>query len=233
MKRMLANLLMIVFLIPGCDTQKFFGYNYDAEDFAQIASFTGTVTDVFSGYPIAGATIQIENQSAKTDNAGHYSFDYVLSEDASLGKITQITISAKNYLPYIEQRAILPESVPLTIALEYGAPIIEQTGCYNMTYCQAIIFDYQGAQDIDYVNAHFKYYAQNNTVTREIDVRLNLKSLSGNVGHFQAIVEPFGQLGDSLGRAYTIKAVDKFGFSASLLHINSIRNPDPLLFDPF
>jgi len=63
MTRMLINFLMIIFLLLSCDTEKYFSYNYDAREFSEIASFSGTVTNVFTGARVPGATIRIEDQS--------------------------------------------------------------------------------------------------------------------------------------------------------------------------
>lgn len=235
MNRMLVNLLMIIFLLLSCDTEKYFSYNYDAREFSEIASFSGTITNVFTGARVPGATIRIEDQSTETNMQGFYRLDYVLSADAKLSKEIDIEVIAFNYLPYTQTQSIFPGDFPLDVELEYGAPIIQKTGCNNMTFCQAVVFDYQGTDDIEAVTAHLTYFARNghNLITRKVDVKLNLKeTVSENTAHFQVIVEPISQLGDSLGRYYTITAVDKFGFSDNLLHINDLKNPDTLLFDP-
>lgn len=233
MSKTLANLLTIIFLLLSCDTEKYFSYNYNAKEFSEIASFSGTVTNVFTGLSVPDATIRIEDQSTVTDRRGFYRLDYVLSADAKLSKEIVIEVTAHNFLPYIQTQSIFPGEFPLDVALEYGAPIIQKTGCNNMTFCQAVIFDYQGADDIDSVTAHFQYFGNNNTVTKEIDVQLARKeNVSANVAHFQAIVQPYNPEGDSLGRAYWIKAFDKEAFYDSMLHINDLKNPDTLLFVP-
>jgi hypothetical protein len=231
---MLLNILITFFLLPACDTKKYFSYNYDASEFKEVASFSGTVTNVFTGARVSNATVRIEDQSTTTNLQGIYRLDYLLSEDAKLNKAIDIEITARNYLPYTQTQSIFPGEFPLDVALEYGAPIILKTGCNDMTYCQAVIFDYQAANDIDSVTAHFQYFGNNHMITREIDVRLSRKeNVSANVAHFQAIVQPFTPEGDSLGRAYWLKAFDREALYDSVMHINDLKRPDTLLFEPF
>lgn len=231
MNRMLTSLLMIIFLLLSCDTEKYFSYNYDAREFSEIASFSGTVTNVFTGAKVPGAIIRIEDQNTVTDMQGFYRLDYVLSADAKLSKQIDIEVVAFNYLPYTQTQSIFPGDFSLDVELEYGAPIIEETGCYDMTFCQAIVFDYQGANNIQTVSAHFQYIGENNLVTHEFDIELaQIRIVTPERAHYLAIVDPSSPIYGTLSRSYTVTAMDQEGFSHTILHKNDEKNPDPLIF---
>lgn len=223
--------LSLLLLTGGCNSEKYLGYNYEAENYLEIASFYGKVSNGFTGEDVPFASIRIEEQGATADARGNYRFNYRLSNDARLGKEVELVISAANYFPYVERKSVFPGAFELNISLEYAAPIIEATGCYDMTFCQAIVFDYQGVNDIDTVTAHFQYLGANNTVTYEFDVGLKrLRTVSANRAHYQAIVNPVSPQYGTLNRWYTVTARDKSGYSHALQHKNDPRNPDSLLF---
>lgn len=223
--------LWVCLPFSACDSQKYFGYNYEAEMFVEIASFYGRVTNGFTGESVPFATIRIEDQGAMADARGNYRFNYRLSNDARLGKELELVIAAPNYFPHVQRKPVFPGTFELNVSLEYAAPIIELTGCFDMTFCQAIVFDYQGVNDIDTVTAHFQYLGANSTVTYEFDAGLKrLRTVSPNRAHYQATVEPVSPQYGTLSRWYTVTARDKSGYSHSLQHKNDEKNPDPLLF---
>lgn len=231
MKKLYFAVLSVFLISGGCDTQKYLGYNYEAENYVEIASFYGRVSNSFTGEYVPFATIRIEEQGARADERGNYRFNYRLSNDARLGKEVELVISAPNYFPHLEKKSVFPGTFELNVSLGYAAPIIESTGCYDMTFCQAIVFDYQGVEDIDTVSAHFQYIGANNTVTYEFDAGLKrLRTVSPNRAHYQAAVEPVSPQYGTLNRWYTVTARDKSGYSHSLQHKNDEKNPDPLLF---
>lgn len=231
MKKLCLIILAFFFLLSACDTQKYYSYNYDANEFSEIASFSGRVTDLFTGESVPYATVQIENQSVVADLGGNYRLDYVLSKDAKLSKQIDIVVSAQNYLPNIQTQSIFAGVFPLDIELEYGAPIIEATVFYELSICQAIIFDYQGTVDIDSVTAHFQYYGENNTIIHEFDTTLvPVRTVSPNRAHYQIVVESVSPLYGQIDNHHIITVFDKNGFSDSEIHKNDPKHPDPLIF---
>ncbi len=228
-------ILLCSALIIGCDTEKFLGYNYDAEKFTETAFVSGKVTNKFTDKPVKEATIQIGQQRSLTNDLGFFTMDYILTEDAKLNKEIPITVSAEDYHSLTSSRVITPDSIEIDFRLEFAAPIIEATVNFQLTYCQAIIFDYQGINNIDTVFAHFQYVNSSTfLVVREFDAGLEQKQVvSENRGYYQTTVVPSViENNDTLflSPTYTITAKDKSGFSDVKVHTNNSFNPDTLLF---
>lgn len=234
----LVNLLMIIFLFPGCDTEKYWGYKYDAEELTKQTKVFGKVTNLFTNEPVWRATVQINDQFTTTNLNGEYFLNYLLSKDDEFNKEARVIVSAQNYHSTTVSTLIFEDQLELNVQLEYGAPIIEATVNYQLTYCQAIIFDYQGVDDIDSVYGHFRYISDSSGfVAREIDTILTRKHIvSPNRAYYQVIVEPVISEGNDtlrLSPTHSITAIDKSDFTSLREHTNNILyNPDTLLFDP-
>jgi hypothetical protein len=219
----------------GCDSDKFFSYNYSAEQFVELSTVTGTVTNLFTGDPVREATVTIGAQSTLTNSDGVYRLDYALTADDELGREVPISISAENYHSFSTSRQFFPQPVELNFRLKYGAPIIEAISFFDLTYCQAMVFDYQGAEDIDTVYAEIAYL---DTITNLVTARFTLglqrkQGVDANRAYYQLEVARQDPQYGNASPAVTVTAVDKSGFSDRDEHINNEDfDPDTLLFDP-
>jgi hypothetical protein len=226
-------ILILLFCSLSCNDNKFWGYNYDADLSTSSATISGTVTNVFTDQPVYKAKIQIGNHLTSTDIYGEYIVEYILTEDDQRDREVPIQIEADKYFPYTTQKPIYPTQTELNFTLEYAAPIIKATGCYQQTYCQAIVLDYQGVDDIETVSARFAYFdTALNTITYQFEKELTRKQIvTENLAYYQTEVNPVTAYG-LLGRTYTIRANDKSGYFTEIEHTNNTFAPDTLLFAP-
>jgi hypothetical protein len=237
MYKWLLSTLTVILFFSGCDADRYLGYNYEADQFNKEARIIGKVSNLFTNEPVWKATVQINDFSTVTNLAGEYSLNYILSKDDEFNKEALIIVSAKNYHSDTTLTLIFEGQTEKNFQLEYGAPIIEATVNYQLTYCQAIIFDYQGVDDIVSVYGHFRYLSDSSGyVALELDTTLTRKeTVSANRSYYQVKVEPVIADGNDtlrLSPTHSITAIDKSGFSSVREHTNSVFNPDTLLFDP-
>jgi hypothetical protein len=237
MDKKLLNTLTVILFFFSCDTEKYLGYNYEADQFTKEARIIGKVTNLFTNEPVWRAAVQINDFSTITNVDGEYSLGYILSQDDEFNKEALIIVSAINYHSDTTLTLIFEDQIEKNFQLEYGAPIIEATVNYQLTCCQAIIFDYQGVDDIVSVQGHFRYFSDSSGyVALEFDTTLTRKdTVSANRAYYQAKVEPVIADGIDtlrLSPTHSITAIDKSGFTSVKEHTNSIFNPDTLLFDP-
>jgi hypothetical protein len=226
-------IFILFFCSLSCHDDKFWGYNYDADLSISSATISGTVTNIFTDQPVHKAKIQIGNHLTSTDIYGEYILEYILTEDDERDRKVTIQIEADRYFPYAAQKIIYPTQTELNFTLEYAAPIIKATGCYLQTYCQAIVLDYQGVDDIEKVSARFVYYdTTSNTISHQFEKELTRKQIvTENLAYYQTEVNPITAYG-ILGATYTIRASDKSGYFTEIDHTNNSFAPDTLLFTP-
>jgi len=226
--------ILIFFLVLGCDSDKYLGYNYDAERLANTASFSGKITNKFTGLPVSSATISInDDQMGFTDIIGNYQLTYVLSEDAVFGKRVPFSVTATKFFTFDTTIKVFPGSIELDFPLEYAAPMIESTVLVfveNEPVCQAIVSDYQGADDMVSAIARFNYIDSNDLIATRLNMALdNIKTPAAMTIYYQG--KPPGSIdGYALSGAYTLTVTDKSGFFDVFEHTFNPFSPDTLLF---
>ena len=210
-------LLFVFLLYINCDTDKFFGYNYDAESLIESAPISGRITNIFTSVPVASAKIKIGPYETLTDKDGDYLLVYPLGTDEERDKFIPIIVTAPNYFPDSLETIIYPQPLEINFSLEYGAPNIESSSITQrdpvMVNCDATVFDYQGVDDIDTVTAVFTYFDTSNIRT-ELPVDMTrIQILSDNRAAYQCttriVNRPYGILNT---KAWQIIATDKAGF---------------------
>lgn len=249
LKMTLPALFLIVTMgFHSCDSDKFLGFNYEAETFTEVAQITGEVRNIFTGDIVRGALVKIGIQTTVTDANGRFQIEYALTEDDKLNRPVPIQASAENYLPFNRTRVMFPQPTQINIQMEYGAPIIQATTFQGLTYCQAIVLDYQGVDDVDSVYGQFGYInLDSNFIAQVVDFRLErVDVVSENLAYYQGIIPrqmaiisdtsdtTGGRVPDSLliSPTYTLFATDKSGFIDRKDHTNNSFDPDTFLFDP-
>ncbi len=256
MKHLLKFALPVVFTVfmtglNSCNEDKFLGFNYEAEQFIEIASISGEVRNIFTGDIVRNARIKIGSQVTFSNNEGKYQMEYTLTEDDRLNRAAPIEASAQDYHPFFSSRVIFPQPTEINISMVYGSPIIETTTFFGLNICQAIVMDYQGVNDIDSVFGEFAYLNpdSNNRVQQFVNTTLQrVGSISDNRARFEALIPvQIALLPDTtdttgtgdrppdtlfVSPTYNLIAVDKSGFTDRISHTNNSFNPDTLLFDP-
>jgi hypothetical protein len=210
-------LLLSLLTLINCDTDRFLGYNYEAESLVESAPISGRVTNIFTSAPVTSATIKIGSYETLTDINGGYLLVYSLGTDEERDRPIPVTVSAPNYFSKSLETIIYPQALELNFSLEYAAPIIESaviTPRDILTVnCDATVFDYQGVDDIDSVIAVFTYFDSLKART-EIPVDMTrLQILSQNRAAYQCTARYVNRLyGDLNTKGFQIIAKDKSGF---------------------
>ena len=218
-------------LCTNCDTEKFTGYSYEAEQLAEIAQISGTVVNLFTNQAIRQPTVMAEGVTAIGDVNGQYDMEILLTDDLRQNRTVEIIASAPDFKSDTIVTILAPDQLAFDFRLEYQAPIIEAASFYELRLCQAVIFDYQSLDNIDQVTATLRRLNENNEVVEVLELPMQLLFTTNNGrGHYQARLEDREPLRPS--PSYGISAEDADGFSASIEYLNDVfRNPDPLLFD--
>ncbi len=202
-------------LLVCCDSDKYLGYNYSAEELDNRVTVTGQVRDFFTGLPVANATVNFGGVVTSTLGDGSYRLVYILQADESFGRAVTVTFTRDKYFPLQSSLVIYPLDNSLEARLIYAAPIIRSSS-FQDSVCTATVFDYQGVADIDSVFATVTYVDVDSgyTVPRTFPMQL-LRQLDDNTGVFQAIVKDSLDAGRLDRHRYSIFVIDKSNFTDS------------------
>ena len=146
-------LLLCPLLLWQCDTQKFIDFDYDARPLARTVEVAGIVSNVFTGEPVPSAQLSFEGQLTSTDENGEYDGHYLLSLDDNANRPVPIYITAEKYFPLDTSLIVFPVRNQLNAQMTYAAPILLSGVLGSDRIATAIIFDYQGVDNIDSVFA--------------------------------------------------------------------------------
>lgn len=215
-------------LINGCDPDKYFGYNYDAEQISQTSTIFGTVLMSYTNAPVKNALIQIGNQTTFSDDQGKYSLIYVFENDEERDRPIEAIVSAEKYLTHNTSIIIYPVENQFDVSLVYAAPIIENSILFG-NILQAIVTDYQGAEDIKsgIVYAYYNFSPMGYT-HEESYVVDNIIAITEITSHIQCIVDSSLSEYGYITKKYKLELEDWHGYTSST--IKTTAPGDTLLF---
>ena len=230
--------IIISFLILyNCDYDKYIGYDTNAEELLTTSPVQGQIIHFYTGDPVTNALVKVGMQETLTNINGFYNLNYVLSGDEERNKPIQIQVTAHNYYPESLTTIIEPLGNRHNFQLKYDAPIIIKAArritileigkewIKYQVICQAIVLDYQGAEDISEAFARFYYNESADTLYQP----LVIKSMpSPDTGYFQSVY--VGMISFDLN--YDINVQDEDGYSDMLERANNRFQEDELLFNP-
>jgi hypothetical protein len=238
MKKFAASLLLICILgSASCDLEKLTGYKHDYNPIPESARIFGVIKDRHTFTPIPNALILAGNQATYSDTSGNYLLYYYFSADDDRNKPVTMKMRATNYMKVDTSLVVFPEN-EVNIYSVYAAPIILSHALVDsicdikicQAICQAIVFDYQGANDIVRVYGKFAYRRPGeklpslHTETRLVRVTYD----TTKTGYYQASIpqsiEGFGILMD----IFTVYAEDRLSYADSTSEMN--LGSDSLLF---
>lgn len=225
----------VLLMLFGCE--KFVGYNYDADPIPNTAVISGSLSNIFTDEPIIYAQVLVGSQTTKTDQDGQYLLYYAFESDEDRNKPVDVVFSAPNYYTLSKSYIIYPGQNQFDTQLTYAAPLIPQTAFVQIDsvdtflVCQALIFDYQGADDISSVKASFVYF---NFVDRanffvELDMGF-VERYSDQASFYQVIYTPMEGEEFKFENRCSVIAIDKEDYKCSVTLNLDIQNPDTLLF---
>jgi hypothetical protein len=230
MRKLIISFICIIVIYFSCDIEKFTGSKYEATPIPTTAKIYGKVYNTFDNLPVFNAKIMVDSQSTYTDSSGNYFLNYSLGPDENRNKHIPICCTAPQYQEFNSESVIYPENT-ININMDYGAPIVQKIARVD-TICQAIIFDYQGFNNIDSVSGQF-YYTPPGVRIPVYTFDFSMEGIEGNspnIGYFQCFVPT--EI-DSPEQAlihlnYRVTAYDKSGFTDSTSYFH--MGVDTLLF---
>lgn len=198
--------------VCGCDTDKFLGYDYQAERVDNATTINGAVRNIFTGAPVARVRVDIGGQIAFTNNRGQFGMIYQSGEDEALSRPIPVRLSAMNYFDFDTVLVIYPRDNRLDARMVYAAPIIQSASLVD-SICTARIMDYQGVEDIDSViSVGFYFLDETDSVFSHPVVMEQIDTIDDFAALYRSII-PDSLNGAALIRPrYNIIAVDKSGF---------------------
>jgi len=237
--RKFPSILLLICLLGtvSCDLEKLTGYKHDYNPIPESARIFGVVKDRHTFTPIPNALIMAGNQATYSDTSGNYLLYYYFNEDDDRNKPITMKMKATNYLKVDTSLVVFPEN-EVDIFSVYAAPIILNHALVDMictevscqAYCQVIIFDNQGVNDIVRVYGKFAYRRPNEKIPAlHTEARLfRVKYDTTKTGYYQAAIpqsiEGFGDLMD----IFTVYAEDRLAYADSTLEWE--QGSDSLLF---
>lgn len=226
-----TTIIGLAILTTGCDLQKHWGYNYESDPTPESAKIYGRVTDKLTSQPIRDAVILIQNKMTVTDENGNFRLYYHYTEEEDRNVPVSFKITRQDYFPIDSSIVIFPIN-EINISLTYASPIIQEICLVDSIYiCQAIIYDYQGFDNIVSVVANLKYKLPEDIkpslyLSRHM-TRVMTDSL--NTSYYQLIApDYFDDYGDIIND-YEIYAENSMKYS-DIMSSTDPRASDSLLF---
>jgi hypothetical protein len=225
--------LVLFILLSACDLEKLTGYKHDSNPIPESARIFGIVKDRFTFTPIPNALISVGNQATQSDSNGNYLLYYYYDEDDDRNKEVPLSMTALNYSDVDTSLVIFPEN-EVNLFSAYAAPIILNHALVEGDYvawCQAIVFDYQGVNDIVSVSGKFAYRRPGEKLpSLKTEKRLLRVSFdSTKTAYYQAEVPLSIEGYGALMHIYTVHATDRKSYNDSTSEI--FLGSDTLLFN--
>jgi hypothetical protein len=205
--------------------ENYWGYNYKAPVLVTITRIKGKILDHNRSRPVPAAIISVNGQKTMSDEDGNYLLNYIVPEDSEPNKLETgvISVSAPQYLPYNGTFQIFPFENIKDIELEYAVPVVNNA-VSNGDTTQAIITDFQGVEDIEYVSVTYNLYESGEVIRVEYD--MDYKGTSDNFTAYYQHIIPIRDI----GTWFRITAKDKEG---NTHRADFTINPqDTMLFKP-
>ena len=221
--------ILLIFVI-SCDLEKLDGYEYTYDPPPESAIFTGTIYNRYTLDPVRNAEINIANQITFSDAEGKYILYYHYNEDDERNTPVNIRISADEYLEKDTSIVVFPEN-QLNVYIKYAAPIIQKIALVDTNIIQAIVFDYQGYNDIATVRAQYAYrrpgekypslYAESKLTRVFVD--------SINTSYYESLIaRNIVEYGNLMTEVYSVSAEDRIHYQD--LMTNMQGGTDSLIF---
>ena len=226
-------IIFAIFSLYNCDSDKYFGYNMNAQELLKSTIFEGQITHFYTHRPVTNAIIKMGTQETATDTNGFYHHKYIINEDELRNKPIELIVSAKDYESDSLTVLIDPIHNEYNFELKYLPPIIQESmrnyippsnNIEITLFCQAIVKDYQGWVDIQSVVAVFYNESNDELVRMPLEF---IKNSDSYTGYYQ--VKYQGEA--NLSSYYSIIATDRENHEDSYAFADTPF--DYFLFDPY
>jgi hypothetical protein len=184
---------------------------------------SGTVVNEFTGHPIKRAEVNFGGQGSVTDHLGQFELRYFLTVDNDRNKPVEMKVSATNYFDFIRSSIIAPIDYTILVSMTYAAPIVENSVLVrhyfvveemDLVVVQALVFDYQGVDEIDSVGTALYYRNEEDETLRTSNIPLRfVEKVSEKAAHYQAVAIPTYQDIWHIQKFFDIYVEDSLGYS--------------------
>jgi hypothetical protein len=187
---------------------------------------SGKVIDSFRNLPIHRAEVDFGGQSSLTDYLGQFELPYRLTVDNERNKPVELTVISDNYFDYKQEIIIAPIDLTISVYMIYAAPMVKNsvlvphyfaTQEEDLVVVQALVFDYQGADEIDSVRTTLYYRNERDDKLRTSIIPLRfVEKVSQEAAHYQAVVIPTYQVIWHIQTFFNIYVEDTLGYSTEV-----------------
>jgi len=202
---------------------------------------SGTVLNEFTKQPIYHAYINFGGRDTLTDPDGHFEISYRLKADDNRNKPVPFSVSANNYFDYQIETIVAPIDYTFNVNLVYAAPIVRNSsfllysfsGQEPLALVQSVLFDYQGADEIDTAWTTF-FYVNDFTQERKASriPMVFVEKISHNAAHYQSLALTEYMDMWKVQQNYEIYVEDSLGYSTSIQDRPPPLIGDTLIFPP-
>lgn len=240
-KSMMYFIILSTLFFLNCE--KYINSQTDSNLNDRVITVSGTVVNDFTSHAIKGALVNFGGQDTLTDYLGRFELRYRLTVDNDRNKPVELKVRADKYFDFEQARFVAPIDYTLSVRMIYAAPIIENSVLVqhyfiaqemDLIVVQALVFDYQGADDIDSVGTVLYYRNEEDQTfkTSIIPMRF-IEKLSYNTAHYQAVAIPTYKDIWHIQRNFDVYAEDSLGYSTFVQDapINPLSG-DTLIFPP-
>ena len=232
----IQSLLIFLIFISSCETERFTGYQHEADELIETAIVQGLVRNTFTDELLPEALVRVGSMETLTNERGYFLVNFLMSDDVRQNKPVKINLSANKYYSKSVEKIILPLKNHFSFTLDRAAPVIDTTVVFKVEdasqdtiqnyICQAVVGDYQGPLSIDSVVARLSFRVPGSRPF-ERDIHLQRVSvISGRTSYWQAAFREQSVL--ELIPHFWIIATDNEQYCDSLFYYNEEINDQPL-----
>ncbi|MBN2366124.1 MAG: hypothetical protein JXL67_08140 [Calditrichaeota bacterium] len=232
--------LLVLMGLWGCEEYITSKIDTNLNDLNIVVS--GKVTNEFTGEPVNDAMVQFDYMNTMTNDSGNYALLYTLGTDENRNKPVIFKVTASQYFPFEKEFIVYPMDNRINVSLTYAAPIVKDASIFlhkfpdyepALIVIQTLVFDYQGARDIDSVNAVLTYRnTDNGSVKTVSQPMIYIQDGSFNSAYYQLTAFPVSQNVWELRFNFNLKVIDKSGYSIFYEHAYRPIPGDSPLFNP-
>ncbi|MEL6820585.1 MAG: hypothetical protein AAFP70_02390 [Calditrichota bacterium] len=225
MKKRYLLAAMSLLLLQSCETDRFFGYQYEAEPVSQFVSISGQLVNTFDRAEVVrDAQISFEGQAAEpSDRQGVFSLDYAITGDEQFDRPINVRVQQPKYYT-LDTTLIVRTGVDNVVwPMVYGSPRLLSSVRSERMYTTTV-FDYQGEQTISRVICAVYYRNPDDDDHLYFLDMEKIAVVDGNTAVYQQVFPPTiivdGEQRIFIGaRGHQIEAFDEEGFTELFFYV--------------
>lgn len=225
MKKSYLLAALTMFLLHSCETERFLGYQYEAEAVSRFVSISGKLVNTFDrDEAVREAQISFEGQAAEpSDRQGVFNLDYAITGDEQFDRPINVRIQQPKYYT-LDTTLIVRTGIDNVVwPMVYGSPRILSSVRSERTYTTTI-FDYQGEQTVSRVQCAVYYRNSDDDDHLYFLDMEKISTVDGNTAVYQQVFPPTVVVDDELRifigpHGHQIDVIDEEGFTESAFYV--------------